>query len=98
MNPPHTVKHSGIENNPMNFPTNVNLTFKWITGILVTCVMALTALWAENLTKEVKSISTSVTIQGQAVANIEGQLISNGVRLKRIEENQDKVMLALPRK
>ena len=73
------------------------LTFKWLAGILITIVLALVALWAQNLSAQVSTIETKVDIQSAATADIQGQLKLNAVRLQRIESNQDRVMLAMPR-
>lgn len=68
-----------------------NLTFKWLTGILVTVVFTLTAFWASNLTGQVLSIGRKVDEQAMTISKIEGQLPQMAERLKRIEDNQDAI-------
>lgn len=68
-----------------------SLTFKWLTGILVTVVFALTALWANNLTGQVRDIGKKVDEQAPVIAEMKGQFPQMAARLKRIEDNQDAV-------
>jgi len=72
------------------------LTFRWLTGILVTIVLALVAFWARDLSGQVAALSGQVTVlstvigdQKAATAEIRGQLGEVVGRLRRIEDNQD---------
>ncbi len=65
------------------------LTFRWLTGILVTIVIALVAFWARDLSGQVAALSSIVREQSVATAEIRGQLGEVVGRLRRIEDNQD---------
>jgi hypothetical protein len=65
------------------------LTFKWLTGILVTIVFTLVGFWARDLTAQVKEVGAQVNIVSVKVSNVEGKLPQIEARLKRIEDNQD---------
>lgn len=65
------------------------LTFRWLTGILVTIVLALVAFWARDLSGQVGSLSLVVREQSIATAEMRGQLGEVVGRLRRIEDNQD---------
>ena len=75
----------------MMFGGGGNLTFKWLTGILISLVLTLTALWAGNLTTQMNIIGKKVDAQAASISKIEGQLPQMADRLKRIEDNQDRV-------
>lgn len=65
------------------------LTFRWLTGILVTIVLALVAFWARDLSGQVSQLTTIVREQSIATAEMRGQLGEIAGRLRRIEDNQD---------
>jgi hypothetical protein len=76
------------------------LTFRWLTGILVTIVLALVAFWARDLSgqvsalsSQVSALSTAIGDQKAATAEIRGQLGEVVGRLRRIEDNQDADLL-----
>ncbi len=67
------------------------LTFKWLSGLLVTVVLGFLAFWAKDLSGQVQDMSDQITVQGAALSNIQGELPQINARLKRIEDNQDAV-------
>ena len=74
------------------------LTFKWLSGILITILITLLTLWAKDVSGQIRDVGASVTIlrenvtaQGKLISNIEGQLPAINARLKRIEDNQDRI-------
>ena len=74
------------------------LTFRWLTGILVSIVLALMALWARDLSAQVAALSSAMRDQNVATAEIRGQLGEVVGRLRRIEDNQDAdAMIRRPR-
>lgn len=60
------------------------LTFKWLSGILITIVFTLLGFWARD-------VSGQISIVKDKVSYIEGQLPSMNARLMRIEDNQDRI-------
>lgn len=65
------------------------LTFRWLTGILVSVVFALVAFWARDLSAQVGALTAVVRDQSLLTAEVRGQLGEVTGRLKRIEDNQD---------
>ncbi|MBA3836481.1 MAG: hypothetical protein C0499_02325 [Zymomonas sp.] len=65
------------------------LTFRWLTGILVTIVLALVAFWARDLSGHVGALHADVREQSIITAEMRGQLGEVVGRLRRIEDNQD---------
>lgn len=70
------------------------LTFRWLTGILVTIVLGLLAFWARDLSGQVASLTKVVGEQSIATAEMRGQLGEIAGRLRRIENNQDADVIA----
>ena len=65
------------------------LTFRWLTGILVTICLALIGFWARDLSAQVGGLALVVREQAIETAVMRGTLMETNSRLKRIEDNQD---------
>lgn len=65
------------------------LTFRWLTGILLTVCFALVAFWARDLSGQVGGLAAVVRDQTVETAVMRGTLMETNARLKRIEDNQD---------
>jgi len=74
-----------------------NLTFKWLSSILILVIFSLVGLWGRGLAIELGKLTDAVSAQGVKLGEVEGQLKVNGDRLGRIETNQDQVLRSLPR-
>jgi len=100
----YRLKLSLPEAMPMTLGKPDTLTFKWLSGLLITIVMTLLGFWARDVSTQIKDVGVSVTVlregvttQGKSVSNIEGQLPAINARLKRIEDNQDRIEARRPR-
>ena len=90
-------------------PQQQTATFRWMAGIMVTIILALAGEWGITMTRSIEILSHDLrahvieqSAQINSITNkvsmMGGTLQQNGVRLERIETNQDLVLRSLSRR